>query len=157
LVEPLVVSWGWEGDPVLKTGSAFFDSLQWVGTDDPAAYLSVPAALQFQAEHDWPAVVQGCHALVRQALQRISDLTRLAPPYPDDVGFYRQMAIAPLPPIADLAGFQARLYDEQRVEIPLIQWKEHQFVRVSVQGYNDQADIDALLRALALLLPQVTA
>jgi isopenicillin-N epimerase len=156
LVEPLVVSWGWEGDPISSMGS-FLDSLQWMGTNDPAAYLSVPAALQFQAEHDWPAVVRDCHALVRQALYRISDLTGLAPPYPDDAGFYRQMAVAPLPPIADLAGFQARLYDERRVEIPLIQWKEHQFVRVSVQGYNSQADIDTLLRALALLLPQVTA
>jgi isopenicillin-N epimerase len=157
LIEPLVVSWGWKGDPISTTGSAFLDSLQWMGTKDPAAFLSVPAAIQFQAKHDWPAVIEDCHALVRQALHRISDLTHLDPLYPDDAGFYRQMAIAPLPPIANLASFQARLYDEYRVEIPLIQWKQHQFIRISVQGYNSQADIDALLQALALLLPQVTA
>jgi isopenicillin-N epimerase len=157
LIEPLVVSWGWQGDPTFEAGAAFPDSVQWMGTKDPAAYLSVPAAIQFQAEHDWPAVVEGCHALVRQALHRIGELTHLAPPYPDDAGFYRQMAAAPLPPIADPAGFQARLYDEYRIEIPLIEWQQQPLIRISVQGYNSQADIDALLEALALLLPQVAA
>jgi isopenicillin-N epimerase len=157
LIEPLVVSWGWKGDSVFTTGAAFPDSLQWMGTQDPAAYLSVPSAIQFQAEHDWPAVVQDCHALVCQALHRISDVTHLAPLYPDNAGFYCQMAVAPLPPVADLVGFRARLYDEYNIEVPLVQWKQHQFIRISVQGYNNQADIDALLRALALLLPQVTA
>jgi len=157
LIEPLVVGWGWEGDPVWNTGSPFLDAVQWMGTKDPAAYLSVPAAIRFQAEHDWPAVVEACHAFLRQALGRVSDLTQLAPLYPDDAGFYRQMAAAPLPPVADLASLRARLYDEFRVEIPLIEWKGQQLVRISVQAYNSQADIDALLQALALLLPQVRA
>ncbi len=155
LIEPLVVSWGWQDDPTCNTETAFLDALQWVGTKDPAAYLSVPAAIQFQRAHNWSAVVGNCHTLLRQALRRISDLTCLAPLYFDDMDLYCQMAIAPLPPIADLAGFQARLYHEYRVEIPLIQWQQYQFIRISVQGYNSQADIDTLLQALALLLPQV--
>ena len=69
LLEPLVVSWGWNrGDEVaglLDLGvntSRFIDEQEWQGTRDPAAYLSVPAAIQFQAEHDWPRVRQECHA-----------------------------------------------------------------------------------------------
>jgi selenocysteine lyase/cysteine desulfurase len=39
--------------------------------------------------------------------------------------------------------------------VPLIQWQERHFVRISIQAYNTQADVDALLDALEALLPQV--
>ena len=51
---------------------------------------------------------------------------------------------------------KARLYDEHRIEAPLIRWNGQAFIRVSFQAYNDEDDADALLRALARLLPEVT-
>jgi isopenicillin-N epimerase len=66
------------------------------------------------------------------------------------------MVIAPLPPIADLPGFKAGLYDEYRIEVPCILWNDHQFIRISVQGYNTQEDMDALLEALERVLPEAT-
>src|SRR5260221_8929116 len=43
LLQPLVVSWGWQAR---KPGpSPFLDYFEWIGTDDPAAFLSVPAAI----------------------------------------------------------------------------------------------------------------
>jgi isopenicillin-N epimerase len=62
------------------------------------------------------------------------------------------MAIVPLPQMADLPGFKKRLYQQYRVEIPCVQWQDHQFIRVSIQGYNTQADVDALLDALRGML-----
>jgi isopenicillin-N epimerase len=153
LVEPLVVGWGWGDDRAATYGSDYLDYLQWLGTNDLAAYLAVPAAMSFQEEHDWPAVRQRCHALAGQALQRIGELTGLPPIYPDAAGLYHQMVVAPLPAIADLAALKARLVDEFAVEVPLIQWQGRQFIRISVQGYNDQEDIDRLLTALGQLLP----
>lgn len=153
LIEPLVVGWGWGEDREFSFGSDFIDYLQWTGTDDYSAYLSVPAAIQFQAEHDWPTVRVRCREFVRTAIDRIGGLTGLPAIYPGDgESFFKQMAIAPLPPIPDLKAFQARLYEEFRIEIPCIQWNGRQFIRVSVQGYNTEADIDALLDALGSLL-----
>lgn len=152
LVEPLVVGWGW-GEPRAWTyGSDFLDYNQWLGTNDMAAYLAVAAAIQFQSDHQWDIVRDQCQALVTQAIHRISDLTSLPPAYPDDQGFYRQMAIAPLHPIADLPAFKKRLYQEHRVEIPCINWQGQQFIRISIQGYNTQDDVDRLLEALRLML-----
>jgi isopenicillin-N epimerase len=153
LIEPLAVGWGWGEDRPASYGSDFLDYLQWLGTDDYSAYLSVPAAIQFQTDHDWPAVRKACHLLLTESLEQISDLTGLPPVYPaGDDTFYSQMAIAPLPPIADLSAFKARLYDEHRVEAPCIDWNGRPFIRLSIQGYNSRADVDILLAALRALL-----
>jgi len=50
-----------------------------------------------------------------------------------------------------------RLYDEYQIEVPLSQWQDRQFVRISIQGYNTQGDIDALVDSLKVLLPQVVS
>jgi len=162
LLEPLVVSWGWnrgnESAGLLDLGnrtSRFIDEQEWQGTRDIAAYLSVPAAIQFQAEHDWPHVRQKCHELLQEARRHIEKLTDLPPICPDSPEWYAQMAAFPLP-TCDGATLQRRLYDEYRVEVPVIQWGGRQFVRVSMQGYNTAEDVTALMRALGDLLPLVT-
>jgi isopenicillin-N epimerase len=175
LIEPLVIRWGWNRDQtsgvwetlevsaavgpggLLDLGGAsgrFVEESEWQGTRDIAAYLSVPAAIQFQAENDWPRVRAECHELLREARRRIGDLTGLPPICPDSPKWYTQMAAFPLPP-CDAAGLQRRLYDEYRVEVPIVEWGGRQLVRVSVQGYNTKEDVEALLRALESLFPDV--
>jgi len=154
LVEPLVVSWGYGNDPQLGTGSRFIDILQWTGTHDPSAALAVPAALQFMSEFHWDEVRRACHALLRQALERICKLTGLPPAYPPESDLYIQMGVAPLPAETDLAALKSSLYDEYQIEVPMTQWNGRKFMRISVQGYNTQEDIDVLLTALGNLLPR---
>ena len=153
-ISPLVVSWGTHPTPDIETGSRFIDILQWTGTKDPTAALTVPTAIQFMQDHDWQEVRTHCHALLRKTIERICDLTGFPPLYPLESDFYSQMAIAPLPP-SDLAVLKSRLYDEHKIEVPFIQWQDRHFVRISIQGYNSPADVDALVDALRILLPQV--
>ena len=150
MVEPLIVSWGFKAMAETTTGSRFIDLFQWTGTKDPAAALTVPTAIQFMAENNWDEVRHECHKLLRQAIERICELTMLPPPYPLSSGFYSQMGIAPLPR-SDIGLLKNRLYDEYKIEIPLIQWQDKQFFRISVQGYNTQKDIDNLIKALKVL------
>ena len=154
IINPMVVSWGMHPTPEIASGSRFVDILQWTGTKDPAAALAVPAAIQFMEDYNWDTVRYECHHLLRRAIEKICDLTGLPPVYPLDSDFYSQMGIAPLPP-SDLTMLKSRLYDEHRIEVPLTKWQERQFIRISVQGYNTQSDVDALVRALHTLLPQV--
>jgi isopenicillin-N epimerase len=153
-IEPLVVSWGTHPTPEIATGSRFIDILQWTGTKDPTAALAVPMAIQFMYEHDWEQVRHRCHSLLQQAIERICDLTHLPPAYPLDSDFYSQMGIAPLPH-SDLMTLKSRLYEEFNIEVPLTEWHDKQYIRISVQGYNTQEDVDALLEALKVLLPHV--
>jgi len=57
-----------------------------------------------------------------------------------------------LPPVRDVREFQKRLYQEHRVEVPILEWNGRPFVRISVQGYNTQVDLDRLQHGLGTLL-----
>lgn len=152
LIQPLVIGWGWGENRTLTFGSDYLDYLQFLGTDDLAGYLSVPSAIEFQAQNDWPTVQKSCHKLLTEGVERVVNLTGIPSCYIDD-SYYHQMAIIPLPPIADLPAFKDQLYDQYRIEIPCIQWQDHQFIRISIQAYNTPRDIDILLQALENLLP----
>lgn len=154
LIDPLIVSWGYNPTEDKTTGNRFIDLLQWTGTKDPTAALTVPTAIQFMHEHHWDAVRVECHNLLRNGIEQICELTKKPPLYPLDSNFYSQMGIVPLP-LSNLALLKSRLYDEYKIEIPVVQWRDKQFLRISVQGYNSQEDIDALTDALKVLLPQV--
>jgi isopenicillin-N epimerase len=66
------------------------------------------------------------------------------------------MAAFPLPQ-CDAAALKRRLYDEYKVEVPIIDRSGSQMVRVSIQGYNTHEDVRVLVAALAALLPEVAA
>jgi isopenicillin-N epimerase len=150
LLKPLIVSWGYESET--PSGSNFIDYNEWWGTRDPAAFLAVPAAIEFQKEHDWDSVRASCHQLVREAQQRICELTGLASLHSSDDIWFAQMATAPLPADTVNLTLKYRLYDEYRIEVPLVEWNGKKLVRISVQGYNTKRDIDKLCQALFALL-----
>lgn len=152
MLKPLVVSWGYESET--PSSSTFIDHHEWWGTRDLSAFLSVPAAIEFQKAHHWPEVQEYCHRLTLEAQRRICSLTGLPPLHSRDDIWFRQMCTAPLPSGVDLQDLKRRLYDEYRIEIPLTEWGEYKLIRVSVQAYNDSADIDRLLEALGELLPR---
>ncbi len=149
-VSPAVVSWGVESP--LATGDAFIDELEFVGTRDYAAALAVPAAIAYQAARDWPAVRARCHALVREARARLLAVDGMGAIHPDDGAWYAQMEAVALPPGTDVVALKDRLYDEHRVEVPTILWNGQPLLRVSVQGYNTPADVDALIEAVGAVL-----
>ncbi|HEX2698309.1 MAG TPA: aminotransferase class V-fold PLP-dependent enzyme [Anaerolineales bacterium] len=149
LLKPLIVSWGYESEE--PSGSTFIDYNEWWGTRDIAAFLSVPAAIEFQKKHHWDKVRADCHALACETLRRIEALTSIASFYPDD-SWFSQMFSVPLPDSTNIVSLKTRLYDEYRVEVPLMEWVGHKLMRVSIQGYNSMEDVDQLLNALTNLL-----
>ena len=149
LLEPLVVSWGWQSET--PSNSRFIDEHEYQGTRDIAAYLSVPAAIEFRQHHAWSTVQQQCHELLRYTRQRLTALTHLPPISPDSPTWFAQMATFPLPPCQP-QELKQRLYNEFKIEIPIITWQGRAFVRVSIQAYNNMEEVEALVAALIHLL-----
>lgn len=155
LVEPLVVSWGYEPD--VPGRPRFLEEHEWLGTRDISAYLSVSEAIRFQKEHHWQDVRRQCHELAIKTRRQIIDLTGLpaiCPEPTESSPWFEQMFTAQLPPV-DADRLKERMYDELAVEVPIITWNNRHFVRVSVQAYNSEDDMERLLEALRKLLPQV--
>ncbi len=152
LLQPLVVSWGWEAE---KPGpSRFIDYHEWQGTRDLAAFLATPAAIRFQHEHNWAAVRERCHQLASEVRQRILDMTNLPPICPDSQDWYAQMFAVRLPEL-DVAALQRQLYETHRIEVVAHRWNGQPLMRVSIQGYNDRSDCDRLNQALEEVLPSM--
>ena len=152
LVQPLIVSWGWES---LTPGtSRFVDWMQWTGTRDISAFLAVPDAITFQAEHNWDLVRKQCHELAAELRRRVTNLTGIPALYPDSTDWYRQMGTVLLPDSVDICELKLALYDRFKIEIPLIAWNGRKLMRFSLQAYNTQADVLALEFALRNLLQQ---
>ena len=63
-LRPPIISWGDHAD---FSGPAHFQNeFEWQGTEDIARYLAVPEAIRFQRDHDWDAVRERAHGLVRR-------------------------------------------------------------------------------------------
>jgi isopenicillin-N epimerase len=151
LVEPLIVSWGLHPTPESTTGSRFLDLLQWTGTHDPAAALSVPEAIAFIGATPWREAQRDCRHLLHKALARIASLSD----QPDLYGgqpLEQQMGAALLPAQVDTRAMKAALYDHYRLEIPLIEWNDRKIIRLSLQPYNSEQDLEALLTTLQALM-----
>jgi selenocysteine lyase/cysteine desulfurase len=49
----------------------------------------------------------------------------------------------------DPAALQRRLFDEHRIEVVVSGWEGRRLLRVSIAPYNEAADVERLLGALA--------
>ena len=141
LLEPLVVSHGWRSES--PGPSPFLDHFTWTGTIDPAAYLSVPAAIDFWEQNDWPAVRSACHRLLKESEEAILALSGLPPVSP--ASMWAQMRLALLPGRVEL---YQRLWEEHRIVAPVGEKEGQPGIRISVQAYNSPAQLDTLVKAL---------
>jgi isopenicillin-N epimerase len=149
-VRPVQLSWGRVFTEERRTWS---DEFVWSGTRDSSAYLAVPAAIDFFAPLGPPLFRRRTHHLAQYARQRLVELTGLPPVVPDDAAWYGSMALAPLPP-GERRPLQEALWQQHGIEVPIVEWNQRRFVRVSCHLYNTHEQLDRLVAALHALLAQ---
>jgi isopenicillin-N epimerase len=134
LLDPLVVSWGWDPE------SRFAIQHGWQGTRDPAAYLAVPAAIEFVHELGRAAE---CRALLQGAARRLAS-----------AGFEPLVSMPSLQmasfrlPECEPEVIQRRLREEFAIEVLVQAWDGQPLIRVSVAAYNTAQHLDRLAAAL---------
>jgi len=143
-VVPVVQSWGrLDSDGVSQWDDEFF----WSGTRDYSAYLTVGRAIEYFEEIGLDVVRRRMHHLAHHARQRLVELTGLTPLVRESPAWYGSMAHVPLPPV-DARSLQQKLWDRYGIEVPIIDWGNRQYVRVSCHIYNTTTQIAQLVNAL---------
>ena len=158
-LDPLVISWGYDSE--FPSGSQFIDYHEWQGTRDIAPFLSVPAAIEFQEVNHWEKVKLACQELAINTSKRLSEIDGIKPiyqhldyDYQNEPGFnwFSQMFAVQLPDRIDPQYLKQTLYEVYKIEIPVIEWNNKKLIRVSIQGYNNQEDMEKLIHALQELM-----
>lgn len=154
-VHPVSISHGYEPGGV---GARFREEFDWTGTDDPTAYLAVPASLRYLESivpGGWPAVMARNRTLALSARAILCEA--LSAPEPCPASMVGSIASVPLPAPASgspadgldadaLAGW----FRERGVETWIYPWPPPggRVVRASAQLYNEAAQYERLARLL---------
>jgi isopenicillin-N epimerase len=143
-LRPTVISWGLD-----KGFKAEFDML---GTRDPSAHLSAPAAISLLREWDLEAIQAYNHALAWTGAQRLAQ--RWGTEFDVPEAMIASMATVPLPEVAGSTPGEAQalrdaLFFEDDIEVQMHAYRGRVWARISGQIYNDINDIDRLGEAVA--------
>ena len=145
LIKPLIISWGEAGDD--PGPSQFLKDNQYQGTRDPSAFLAVPAAIDFQKEHNWNTVKKSCRELNRRTRDRAYKIIHTDPICPNTEEWLVQMASVEVD-VNNEQALKDTLLETYKIEIPLFTWQEKTLLRFSFNAYNDEHDADVLIGAL---------
>ncbi len=155
-LEPVVISFGWATAKNSDVARAP-DGRSWLvylnegqGTRDPSAFLTVPAAIDFQEAHDWEQQRARCHDLASRTRQRINELTGLPALCPDSPAFFSQMASVSLP--KEIMPRLGERMQERKIVAPVITQNDQLFLRFSFQAYNDENDANCLVETVSEVL-----
>ena len=161
-IHPTIVSHG--ANATRTDRPRFRLEFDWVGTGDPTAVLTLPAAIDWMAGLElggWPAVMAADRALALEARDRL--VAVLGGPIPAPDALIGSMTAVPIPGLrtdAEAAWLHEELFDEDRIEVPIVPWPvpgarprptdppRSVLVRVSAQRYNESGDIERLVEAL---------
>jgi len=156
-IRPPVLSWG-RLPPA--TAASWSDEFVWSGTRNPAAYLAVPAAIDFLKQIGLEAFRSRSHTLAQYARRQICELTQLEPIVPDDPAWYGSMAHVPLSATdtnetcAVANPLQHTISQRHGIEVPIVDFRGRRYIRVSCHLYNDSSQLDRLVVALKDLLAE---
>ncbi len=144
-VDPLVVSWGYH--PRFPSASTFLDYHQMNGTRDYSAFLTIPTAIQFMADHNWPQVAADCRKRVQQNAPAFCELLGASPLTPINDDFIVQLYSAEIK-TAEPEKLHRHFFDHYKIEIPVMRHGPKVYLRYSINACNCQQDLDILFAAI---------
>ena len=142
-IKPLVYSWGKNGDDPGPT--EFLQDFQWQGTRDMAAFLTIPVALKFYDTY-LENNKEACRKNIKYAYKKFQ-LILNTDPISNGGDWLGQMVSYPLPKSCP-KNLKELLWNNYKIEIPIFEFNNAMYIRISMQIYNDKNDVDYLMNAL---------
>ena len=141
IIEPLVISWGYE--TANPTKSKFLEENELQGTRDTSAYLTAPSIMKFFEENNMPEKQALCRKMILEQYPVFCDLLQTKPLCKVSDEFLGQMCSIPIKP-KDPLRLKETLYHKYKIEIPVMQRANETYLRISYQVYNTPDDLEYL-------------
>ena len=148
-LHPGVISWGITNDDWLQ-------EFEWTGTRDPSPWLAAPAGLAFMRDVLGVEAMRAWnHGLAWRSAQRLGE--RWGRPWTTPETMVGCMITVPLPPglgpasVDNAQRLRDALLFTHRIEVPVIARAGALWARLSMQVYNDDADVERLAEAVEAL------
>jgi isopenicillin-N epimerase len=158
-LQPLQVSWGWKPDrsrapdELDEFGSTpRLRFLEFEGTRDLCPWLAVPAAIDFQAEICFERIRERVAELTTHVRKRLTGLAGLQLSTPAHPEMHFALTAFQLPPGLDAKELRRRLWEEFRIEAPVVERPDGLLLRVSTHFYNTEEEVDRLAAAVPRLV-----
>jgi isopenicillin-N epimerase len=154
-LQPLQVSWGWYPDRARLDEPDEFGStprlrfFEFEGTRDQCPWLAAPEAIAFQEKLGLAAIRRRNEELVQHTRQLLGDKLGLGPHTPRHPELHGFLTAFRLPPKVAAPHLRRVLWEQFRVEAPVIERPNGLLIRVSTHFYNTEEEIDRLGEALA--------
>ncbi|GIR93659.1 hypothetical protein CM15mP94_0740 [bacterium] len=126
--------------------SQFLMDFQWQGTKDMSAFLAIPSAIRFLQKNKWREKSVISKNLISYLAGRLKDILGTESLFKNK-NWIGQMISYPLP-MDSPVNLKDMLWDDFKIEVPIFDWGKRNFIRVSAHFYNDQKDMDHLIKAL---------
>lgn len=144
-IDPLIVSWGY--DAMFPSDSQFLDYHQMNGSRDFSAFLTIPAAIAFMEENNWGNVAAQCRKLVQDNAIEFCNLLDSSPLAPINDDFILQLFSAEIKTL-EPEKLHDHFFDKYKIQIPVMRHDGKVYLRYSINGFNDQEDLDKLFAAI---------
>jgi isopenicillin-N epimerase len=156
-IDPLIVSWGWKYDRSashqrdIDGSTPYIRSHEFQGVRDPAPWLATRAAIDHHEQIGAAQIRARDLELARFARSKLAEIPGITPATPDDPQLSAALVAYRLPR-GDAKQVQRQLWEQFRIEAPVLDRPGGPFLRVSTHFYNTHAEIDRLRSALSELL-----
>lgn len=146
-IQPPIKSWG-RLLPAIP--EKWDEEFTWIGSRDPSPFLAVPTAIGFLKGIGLQAFRDRSQWLASYAEEALKELYGTTPIADRCEGWYGSMTHVPLP-TGDWSNLQRDLWEQISIEIPIIDFNNRWYIRVSSHLYNNTIQLDTLIKALARL------
>ena len=143
-IEPPVKSWG-RLLPAMP--EEWFEEFIWPGTRDPSNYLTIGTAIDFMEAVGFDAFRERTYHMQQQTTAELEALLGTKTLARNPKEWYGTMSHVPLPS-GDWSELQRNLWTNAGIEVPIIQFEDRWFVRVSHHLYTTRAQCRILMEHL---------
>jgi isopenicillin-N epimerase len=153
LFDPLVVSWGYNA--LFPSHSQFLDYHQMQGTRDFSAFLTIPDAINFMNEHQWNEVSVHYRKMTQENAPELCKILNATPIAPINDEFTGQLYSAEIK-TKEPEKLKSYLFDEYKIEIPVMRQNDKVFLRYSLNAFNTQKDVEYLFDSIQKIKQHTT-